>query len=234
MAAAMMKEALEKGYAQAELHVLTHDRGVRLYFMTGRRFQVGAATYVVGVGVDTTERRARMAELEHDAHTDPLTQVVNRSRFMEIAEQEFARCRRYGHPISLWMIDVDHFKAVNDAYGHHAGDVALQSLVATSRQALRDWDVLGRMGGEEFAVLLPETDTDQAILVAERLRQTVAAVGIPVEKDKVVRLTVSTGIATSEDDDTSIEGLLVRADQALYEAKQTGRDKVCVAGNPHR
>ena len=128
------------------------------------------------------------------------------------------------------MLDVDHFKDVNDTYGHHAGDIALQSLMVTSRQALRDWDVMGRMGGEEFAVLLPETDATQALNVAERLRQAVAATGIPIEDGKVVHMTVSTGIATSSDDGATIEMLLDHADKALYEAKQTGRDKVCVAG----
>jgi len=230
LAAEMMKQAFEAGYAQAELHVLTRDRGVRLYFMTARRFQVADATYLVGVGVDTTDRHARMEELEYEAQTDPLTQIANRGHFMEIAKQELARCKRYGHPVSVWMIDVDNFKSVNDRYGHHGGDVALQSLVVTSRQALRDWDIMGRMGGEEFAVMLPETDGAQALQVAERLRQGVAATAIPIEGGEVVRITVSTGVTTSCGDDSTVETLLARADQALYEAKRTGRDKVCVAG----
>ncbi|MDD5250325.1 MAG: sensor domain-containing diguanylate cyclase [Rhodocyclaceae bacterium] len=229
LAAATMKQAFDSGYAQAELHVLTRDRGVRLYFMTARRFQVADATYLVGVGVDTTDRRAKMVELEHEAQTDPLTQVANRGRFMEVARQEFARARRYGHPLSLWMLDIDHFKAVNDSYGHHAGDVALQSLVVTSRQALRDWDIMARMGGEEFAVLLPETDTTQALLVAERLRQTVAMAGVAMAPGMMTHLTVSIGVASVRDDDRDVEALLDRADQALYEAKRTGRDKVSVA-----
>jgi diguanylate cyclase (GGDEF)-like protein len=198
--------------------------------MTARRFQVGHGTYLVGVGIDTTERRAKMMELEHEAQTDSLTQVANRGRFIEIANHELARCRRYGHPLSIWMLDIDHFKDVNDTYGHHAGDIALQSLMVTSRQALRDWDVMGRMGGEEFAVVLPETDATQALNVAERLRRAVADTGIPIEDGKVVHMTVSTGIASSRDDDATVEMLLDRADKALYEAKQTGRDKVCVAG----
>ncbi|MBI4983972.1 MAG: diguanylate cyclase [Rhodocyclales bacterium] len=233
LAAATMKEAFEKGYAQAELHVLTCDRGVRLYFMTARRFEVADTTYLVGVGIDTTEWLAKMRELEHDAWTDPLTQVANRGHFLELARQEFARCRRYGHPLSIWMLDIDHFKAVNDTYGHHAGDTALQSLVSTSRQALRDWDILGRMGGEEFAVVLPETETTQALLVAERLRQTVASVGVPLDDGKSsIHLTVSIGIAAAYDEDTDFDTLLDRADAALYQAKRTGRDKVCLAERP--
>jgi diguanylate cyclase (GGDEF)-like protein/PAS domain S-box-containing protein len=229
LAAAAMKQAFESGYGQAELHVLTRDRGIRLYFMTARRFRVGDAEFLVGVGVDTTDRGARIRELEQRASTDPLTRVPNRSHFLSLAAEEFARSRRYGHPLSLWMIDIDHFKAVNDTYGHHAGDVALQALGDISRQALRDWDVMGRMGGEEFAVLLPDTDTSQALLVAERLRQTIATTKVPVEPGTMTHLTISIGVATIRDDDGDVERLIDRADQALLEAKHTGRDKVCVA-----
>ncbi len=231
LAAKTLKEAFESGYAQAELRVLTQERGIRLFFMTARRFQVGRETYLVGVGTDTTEWLARMKSLEHEAWTDPLTQVPNRGHFLDIARQEFARCRRYGHPVSLWVLDIDHFKNVNDTYGHHAGDLALQSLASTCQQALRDWDILGRMGGEEFAVLLPETKTEQAVLVAERLRQSVATVRTPLEAGESVGLTVSIGIATAQSEDVDLETLLHRADMALYEAKRTGRDKVCLAEN---
>ncbi|MBI5791441.1 MAG: diguanylate cyclase [Rhodocyclales bacterium] len=229
IAAQAMKDAFENGYAQAELRVHTRDRGVRLFAITARRFKVAEATYLVGVGMDTTEWLDKIRNLEHDAWTDPLTQVANRGHFLEMAKQEFARCRRYGHAISLWMLDIDHFKNVNDTYGHQAGDIALQALVAISRKALRDWDILGRMGGEEFAVLLPETETTQALLVAERFRQTVAAAGVPLENDKSVHITVSIGIAAAQDADTDLEALLDRADRALYQAKRTGRDKVCLA-----
>jgi diguanylate cyclase (GGDEF)-like protein len=127
------------------------------------------------------------------------------------------------------MIDIDHFKAVNDTYGHHAGDLALQAVAATSREALRDWDILGRIGGEEFAVLLPETESSQSQAVAERLRQTVATAAVPVERGETTHLTVSIGIATAGSEDDDFDALLGRADQALYEAKRTGRDKVCLA-----
>lgn len=233
LAAAIMKEAIANGYAQAELRMLTHGQGARHFFINVRRFVVGDATYLVGAGEDTTDRRAKMKALEHQAQTDPLTQVANRGRFVEIANLELARCRRYGHPLSLWMLDIDHFKVVNDTYGHHVGDIALQSLMATCKQALRDWDILGRMGGEEFAVLLPETDVTQSLDVAERLRLAVAATDIPIEDGKVVSLTVSTGIATANDGDITVNTLLERADKALYEAKRNGRDKVCVAGVCH-
>ena len=229
LAAETMKLAFENGCAHADLHIVTRDRGSRLFSMTARRFQVDETSYLVGVGIDTTDWLSKLTELEHEAQTDPLTQIANRAYFLAVAKQEFARCRRYSHPLSLWMLDVDHFKHVNDTYGHHAGDLALQSLVTTSRQALRDWDILGRMGGEEFAVLLPETESSQALLVAERLRQAVANAMVPLANGKSVHLTVSIGIATVQEDDADIDALLDRADQALYEAKRTGRDKVILA-----
>lgn len=226
LAAATMQRAFETGYAEAELHLPTHDRGVRLFLMTARRFQAANASYLVGVGTDTTEWISQMKALEREAWTDPLTRVANRGHFLEMAQQEFARCRRYGHPVSVWMLDIDYFKVVNDTYGHHAGDVALQSVVSTSQHVLRDWDILGRMGGEEFAVLLPETEAEQAVLVAERLRNIFATSRIPLDEGASTRITVSIGIATAHDDD-DLERLLKRADLALYAAKRTGRDKVC-------
>ena len=228
-AAAIMKEAFENGYAQGEVHVVTSDRGTRHFFMSSRRFEVENAKFLVGIGLDTTDRRARMEQLEHEAQTDSLTQVANRARFIEIANQELARCRRYGHALSIWMIDIDHFKKVNDMFGHHVGDIALQSLMTTSRRALRDWDIVGRMGGEEFAVLLPETDAHQALEVAERLRIAVASTEISIDGGNVVHLTVSTGVATAGENDVAVDSLLERADKALYKAKHTGRNKVCMA-----
>jgi diguanylate cyclase (GGDEF)-like protein/PAS domain S-box-containing protein len=228
-AAAILKDAAANGYAQSELRIVSEDGSTRYCLFSIRRFGVKNAVFIVGTGADTTDLRDRMNVLEHEAQTDPLTKVANRSRFIEIANQELARCRRYGHPFSLGMLDIDHFKRVNDTFGHHAGDVALQSVTATSQQALRDLDILGRMGGEEFAVLLPEANAVQSLEVAERLRTAVSATEIPLEDGKVVRLTVSAGIATAKDSDITVDALLERADKALYEAKRTGRDKVCEA-----
>jgi diguanylate cyclase (GGDEF)-like protein len=129
----------------------------------------------------------------------------------------------------LWIVDLDHFKAVNDSHGHQAGDTVLRGFVDIARQALRDWDFIGRLGGEEFGVLLPETDAQQALLAAERLRQAVRSAPIPLGSDAAVPVTVSIGVATMGADDADVHALLARADAALYEAKNTGRDKVAVA-----
>jgi len=203
--------------------------GKEIFFLTTRRFEVDGALYLAGFGIDTTERRAMEEELERQAHTDSLTGATGRSHFLALAEQELARTHRYGHPLALLMLDIDHFKEVNDTHGHPAGDLALQMLVQICRQKLRDVDILGRLGGEEFCILMPETGSEQAFQAAERLRQAISEVEIPLEQKPPLHLTVSIGVAILGDADASVSMLLSHVDQALYEAKQTGRNKVCMA-----
>lgn len=229
LAAAKIREALTTGYSQAELCLLTHDRGKRNFFLTTRRFEVDGVRYLAGFGIDTTERRAMEQELERQAHTDSLTGATGRSHFLALAEQELVRTRRYGHPLALLMLDIDHFKEVNDTHGHPAGDLALQMLVQICRQKLRDVDILGRLGGEEFCILMPETGSEQAFQAAERLRQAISEVEVPLEQKLPLHLTVSIGVAILGDTDTGVSMLLRHVDQALYEAKQAGRNKVCMA-----
>ena len=147
---------------------------------------------------------------------------------MMLAEQELSRTLRYGGPLSLFMIDIDHFKGVNDTYGHQVGDVVLQKLGALCRDTLRDVDRIGRVGGEEFAVVLPETDERQALEVAERLRQSVASTDIPLERGLPLRITLSIGVTSLIGTSANIDTLLGQADGALYEAKRAGRNRVCV------
>jgi diguanylate cyclase (GGDEF)-like protein/PAS domain S-box-containing protein len=190
--------------------------------------QAGEIEGVVVAIEDITERKHMEQELERQAHTDFLTGAASRRHFLARAEEAIRLARRYSHPLSLLMLDLDHFKAVNDTHGHHVGDLVLKALVQVSWQTLRDVDVLGRLGGEEFAILLPETDADHALQVAERLRQTVAAAKVPFD-DGSIDFTVSIGAATLVDSDTDIDTFLNRADEALYEAKRTGRNRVCAA-----
>jgi diguanylate cyclase (GGDEF)-like protein/PAS domain S-box-containing protein len=184
---------------------------------------------VVASFADITEQKLLEQELEHQARVDALTGVANRRHFMDEAEQGIALSRRYGHVLSLLMLDIDRFKLVNDTYGHHVGDIVLQALAEVCRRELRDVDVFGRIGGEEFAVLLPETGAERALRVAERLRQAVAAAAVRVEERSNVRFTVSIGVATLTDADGCVDTLLQRADQALYEAKESGRNAVRAA-----
>jgi diguanylate cyclase (GGDEF)-like protein len=172
------------------------------------------------------QRKALEAELERQARTDALTGLPNRRYFLEVAASELARTARFGGELSVLILDLDHFKKVNDAHGHHAGDVALRHFAETCRAALREVDLVARFGGEEFVILLPETGTDAATDVAERLRQAVADMDVTVDENTVFRLTTSIGITTSTSPDDDIDTLLSLADSALYEAKAGGRNRV--------
>jgi diguanylate cyclase (GGDEF)-like protein len=162
-------------------------------------------------------------ELEYLATHDPLTGVLNRRAFMEAAELELARCRRHGHVMSILLMDLDHFKQLNDTHGHLVGDQVLRDLVERIAPLLRRPDRLGRFGGEEFILLLPETNRDAAAVVAERIRAAVEAA------DKLPPYTVSIGVACNVVSDAGLDPLLARADTALYEAKEGGRNRVVLA-----
>ncbi len=164
------------------------------------------------------------AELTRLATTDFLTGVWNRRRFMELGEAEVARVRRSGRCFGAVMMDVDHFKAVNDTYGHDAGDSVLRALAEACVDRLRNVDIVGRMGGEEFALILPETDPQGARLTVERLREHLGELTIPVDSGPL-NVTVSAGVTTVQDPKDSIESALKRADAALYEAKDRGRNR---------
>ncbi len=175
--------------------------------------------------VDVTERRQYETELKRLAATDSLTGVVNRRHLLEQGNREIERARRYGQPLTLLLLDIDHFKAVNDKFGHAVGDLALVKFAQCCQAALRGPDVLGRIGGEEFAVLLPATAEPGARVCAERLRRDVSELEIETESFPL-RLTVSIGLAPYVDGDTSIGDTVKRADRALYEAKRSGRNRV--------
>ncbi|CAK0740013.1 diguanylate cyclase [uncultured Gammaproteobacteria bacterium] len=174
---------------------------------------------------DITDRLAFEERLRHLAATDPLTGAANRRSFMETGIREFSNARRHGRPLSVAMLDADHFKLVNDRYGHAVGDEVLRHLVARGRTVLRTGDLLGRYGGEEFVVLLPNTPLDEAAHVGERLRAEMEATFVN-DGEHTVRFTVSVGVATMIPETESIERLLADADKALYAAKTNGRNRV--------
>lgn len=174
---------------------------------------------------DISARKELEAELFHQASTDALTGISNRRYFLARGEQELRRSRRFARPLAVMMVDIDHFKRINDAYGHAGGDHVLQEIVKACSASLRGTDAMGRLGGEEFAVLMPETELQAAMEVAERLRAHIAGHAIAIG-DKTVRCTVSIGIAALQPQDSNIDRLLHRADQALYQAKHDGRDRV--------
>jgi len=163
-------------------------------------------------------------KVEELARIDFLTQVNNRRAFYELAEAALRHADRYQHPVSLLVVDLDHFKDVNDRYGHAAGDAALRTVARTIRTVHRATDTSGRLGGEEFGVLLPETPLDEAVGIAERLRTGVA--NHTVDHDgQSISLTLSVGVATNRKGD-SLDELMARADAAMYEAKRGGRNRV--------
>ncbi len=174
--------------------------------------------------------KSAQVELQRLATTDFLTGICNNRCFFENGEREIQRARRYGHPLGVLMFDIDHFKRVNDTYGHAAGDQVLVAITAACRAFLRDIDVFGRLGGEEFAILLPETDLAGGRTTAERLRSTIAEKGIEAG-GATLNVTISVGVSVLSPGDDEIEQVLKRADDAMYEAKKTGRNRTMIAAS---
>jgi diguanylate cyclase (GGDEF)-like protein len=164
-------------------------------------------------------------EVQNQALTDMLTGLYNRRGLFEIGHIEFTRTRRLDRPFSLIMIDIDHFKQVNDQYGHPAGDQVLQFMASELRSAVRGIDIVGRYGGEEFAIFLSGSDGKDAMEMAERLRETIERMPFYVD-DHEVRITISLGVAEYNENSPNLETLVARADQALYIAKHRGRNRV--------
>ncbi len=175
--------------------------------------------------IDITDRKKLEEELKNLAITDPLTGMYNRRHALERASDEMRRSRRYGHSLSLLMIDIDHFKRVNDTYGHTAGDEVLRSVVRAVSGCVRESDIVGRMGGEEFVAVLVETDGKFALLAAERIRKRIENLEVECA-GQGVRVTVSIGLAELEDGDNEVKDLVSRADRSLYIAKAEGRNRV--------
>jgi diguanylate cyclase (GGDEF)-like protein len=170
---------------------------------------------------------ARLFKQVHQlAITDSLTGIFNRRHFFELASHEFERSRRFSRPLAMVMCDIDHFKLVNDTYGHLVGDRVLQMVAERFRRFLREVDLLGRYGGEEFVALLTEIDCERGREVGERLRAAIETPAFRVE-DQDIYVSISVGVADITDC-PNLEFLLDRADQALYRAKQMGRNRVGV------
>jgi diguanylate cyclase (GGDEF)-like protein/PAS domain S-box-containing protein len=185
-----------------------------------------ASVEIHGVSRNITERRALRLQLEQQATRDDLTGTFNRRHFLVTAEQEIRRARRSGHSFCVAMLDIDHFKTINDTFGHAMGDLALQEMAAACSKSLRDADFIGRLGGEEFAIALIDTELRQGLLVAERIRCKIERLSIVDDGGEPVPLRVSVGVAELATPEGSLEDVLALADQALYRAKNGGRNRV--------
>ena len=174
---------------------------------------------------DVSERKITSDELTRLLTTDHLTGAMNRAHFFKVADKEVERSKRLGKPLSFVMIDADHFKRVNDTAGHQAGDNVLTQIVLEARRSLRSIDVIARLGGEEFCLMLPATTADGAVLIAERIRAAIEALRIETTMGRLA-VTVSLGCASLTNQIGSVQDLLAVADKALYTAKETGRNRV--------
>jgi diguanylate cyclase (GGDEF)-like protein/PAS domain S-box-containing protein len=174
---------------------------------------------------DVTKRIELEQEMKLLATTDALTGANNRHQFFSLGAVEVQRSKRYDLPLTVIMLDIDYFKSINDTYGHAAGDQVLKTLSASVSTLLRGPDIFGRLGGEEFAVILPQTDIGEGTAVAERLRSTLAGLAVEVGAETVA-FTVSMGVTQVRAGDQTVEEVLNRADEALYKAKRMGRNRV--------
>ncbi len=166
---------------------------------------------------------------EQLASIDPLTGAINRRKFMQLAESELHRTQRYQNALSCLMLDIDHFKQVNDRYGHAAGDQVLRAFFEACCHSVRDTDIVARIGGEEFVVLLPETSQADALQLAERIRSEVSQMQVAIDERQRIELTVSIGASFWSEEISDIEALMEQADSALYRAKHEGRNRVAIA-----
>ncbi|MBB4862395.1 diguanylate cyclase (GGDEF)-like protein [Pseudomonas nitritireducens] len=197
-----------------------------------RRMEVDGRPASLVWSFDINQRKTMEQELRLLATTDPLTGLQNRHAFVKRGVALLKSAQRYNRQCSALMLDIDFFKPINDTHGHAFGDAVLQAVARELSHSLREVDLLGRLGGEEFAAILPETDLQQARQVAERVRNSVQALSFTSEDGSRVRLTLSIGVAARRDGELRLEDLLARADRALYRAKAGGRNRTETAPGP--
>ncbi|MFZ6758021.1 sensor domain-containing diguanylate cyclase [Undibacterium sp. Ji50W] len=186
----------------------------------------GEFSGIEGICRDVTQRKMLERELQRLATTDSLTGIANRRAFLEYAEHTFKSCQRYQTQMTLLMLDLDFFKNINDQYGHQCGDQVLLRFAETVKVELRESDLFGRLGGEEFCVILQQASRSEAMLVAERIRSNVQSLVLTSASGDFILLTVSIGIATYRTEDDRLGRLLERSDKALYQAKSNGRNQI--------
>lgn len=213
----------ETGAAEIEAGLRNASGAYTPYYLTGLRVELNGQHCLTGTGIDISARKRIEAELHHQAHHDSLTGLMNRRSFEELLPLEVERSHRYGSPLSLIMFDIDHFKAVNDLYGHPVGDRILCQVADTLQASMRGSDIVIRWGGEEFLSLLPETKAEAASVLADTLRALLARTRFTGPG----KISASLGV-TQYRPGESARSLLKRVDDALYQAKEAGRDQVAL------
>jgi diguanylate cyclase (GGDEF)-like protein/PAS domain S-box-containing protein len=226
----MLADVLAGRPASGELR-FKHRDGHDICALTVPSLTLGPAgeRLIVLQAVDISERKRLENQLQHLADRDALTGLFSRRRFQEELEREVSRARRHGRPGALMLLDLDGFKLVNDSFGHAAGDELLTRIGNALRNILRDSDVLARIGGDEFALILPDTDIAAARVVADKLIDAVREYGSITREDRRAGVTVSVGITpVSGGPDLDAAKLLIEADLAMYHAKESGKDRIAV------
>ena len=183
--------------------------------------------FAANIAAIAIENKDAHEELEQQAYSDYLTGLTNRRAFIDKAKEILLRRKRYNEKLSLMMFDIDYFKHINDTYGHAVGDLVLQKIGDISRKTLRDVDIIGRIGGEEFAVLMPQTDMNEALNAAERLRMAFINNPVLLSENESIEFTASFGVVAVNNETNSIDTILNQVDNALYDAKKSGRNRVC-------
>jgi diguanylate cyclase (GGDEF)-like protein/PAS domain S-box-containing protein len=210
---------------------LQHKDGSTVWISTSAFIRLGPdgqPSFIEGMARDVSEHKRMENQLITLSRTDALTGAYSRGYFMDKSEEVINMMRRYQRPASMMVADMDHFKTINDNYGHHAGDLALKAFTNICRQEIRESDILGRLGGEEFGLMLPETTIQHAQILAERIRKAAETLEITLD-DQAIRITVSIGLVELSAEDASLDAVMRRADLAMYRAKAGGRNRVVTA-----
>ncbi len=214
------------GLAAMDDGIIYHALSLGVFFYGTLMFLIGRRNHrnILEMISLKIENEALILSLTEQASTDPMTGARNRKTFIEIGEAEIQRSCRFNHPMSLLLLDIDRFKDINDTYGHLPADSVILEVVGVSREAMRVEDIMGRMGGDEFGFILPETSLGQAQIFAERIREAISNIAVRID-GKTVKVTASIGIALLRENDC-MPNLLHRADMAMYRAKLEGRNRV--------
>lgn len=214
--------------------IKTETKGVRAdgsivwLSLLSRPVQWNGEQAIQVTAMDITEQHLLRERLEHRANYDVLTNLLTRRAFNELLAEEFSYAQQHSNVLCCVLIDIDNFKSINDQYGHHIGDKVLQLFASVSRKNLRESDFIGRWGGDEFVLVLPKTQVDQAVMIAQRLCHDISILNVPIDTG-ILHFSVSMGVSWLTDKTTSVESLLFEADKALYEAKNEGKNCVAIA-----